>query len=42
MWVAQKCKMQKRVGVPCQALERSIYYLVSTIVSDHCYINNSI
>ena len=26
-----------KTGVPCQALERSSYYLGLTIVSNHCY-----
>ena len=32
-----------KTGVPCQALERSVHYLVLMIVhvSNHCYTSNS-
>ena len=29
------------MGVPCQRLEGSVYYLFLMIVSNHCYANNS-
>ena len=40
--LAEKCKMPKRVCRACQRLERPIYWLVLTIVSNHCYANNSL
>ena len=30
-----------KTGMPCQALERSVYYSVLMIVSNHCYTDNS-
>ena len=28
--------LDEKTGVPCQALERSVYYLVLAIVSNYC------